>query len=701
MAMMMEAKSNGNSFESPMPTLCPAAKGSLLCFCRGEVVEMLAHYGWLMIYGNVDHPLAGKHGGHVYVSKRDIKCDRPLEAGEVVTFYLYEDSMGLGAEVCRAEQSKFAAMGPGYGSEWQAGAQRNGFANTSWSKSQHKWHQAPNHVHSQDALQTKIIYYMPVQLMTAQRGMTALACNVMSAATDGGSNMGASAVSPGTQNFTPDCPQECTSISANMPKLVEGELPSLGSAGHADGTCKRCAFYPKGRCQNGVNCTHCHFEHSTRLRQRKRNQKVTRATLQGIQVDEHHNTEGERRNETDAESTCVSESATCVLASSASLSEEYQQDEVSESDFDAESSGSSQRMQEFGVAAGSGHDEVKDVSSQGYATDNETRAPSVSSFDDEDSALDCHVSSEQSEKMDMSPRSGPPSPKPHGKKAVVAESLPSLNSGDAQQKPVLTNAICEDGPLAPSPTSWSAQQRLRKADRFNVEANKQEIVRAARALLNKLTKDRFDPLCEQILALPVSTHEHLDALATEIFEKATTQHGFRSLYIELCVRLDTHFAGQDTSIGGKAFRKSLANGCQASFERNLQPVDEDLFVGLTSDERFEVETKFKTRRLGNMKFIGELLSTKLLAPKLMLPIMHELLTGSESSLESLIAFLVVVAPIFDQPSSVYAAPMRQVFAKLRTKMTDNTIASRMRFQLRNLFDARARGWDSHHSKSPC
>ena len=47
----------------------------------------------------------------------------------------------------------------------------------------------------------------------------------------------------------------------------------------------------------------------------------------------------------------------------------------------------------------------------------------------------------------------------------------------------------------------------------------------ARALLNKLTHERFEALCRQILGLPLSTTEHLIALAAEIFEIATTQDG--------------------------------------------------------------------------------------------------------------------------------------------------------------------------------
>jgi hypothetical protein len=39
------------------------------------------------------------------------------------------------------------------------------------------------------------------------------------------------------------------------------DLPSIGSIAHAAGDCKRCNFFAKGRCQNGKDCTFCHFPH--------------------------------------------------------------------------------------------------------------------------------------------------------------------------------------------------------------------------------------------------------------------------------------------------------------------------------------------------------------------------------------------------------------------------------------------------------
>merc|ERR1712054_488212 len=116
------------------------------------------------------------------------------------------------------------------------------------------------------------------------------------------------------------------------------------------------------------------------------------------------------------------------------------------------------------------------------------------------------------------------------------------------------------------------------------EGSSVEIARAGRAILNKLTEERFETLCTQLLALTITTTEQLSVVVAEIFEKATTQHGFRKLYTELCVRFDVHFSKQSGSIGGAAFRKSLVGECQDTFERSLQPPDVALFEGLDDDE---------------------------------------------------------------------------------------------------------------------
>lgn len=113
-----ESKQEANTKE----IIKPARRGSLLRSCQGEVLKMLSNYGWLMVYGTIDHPSAEKHGGDVYIHKDDIMDGEELSSGDIVTFFLYADEQGLGAEMVRVEQkapvSKFNAQAapfvPGY-----------------------------------------------------------------------------------------------------------------------------------------------------------------------------------------------------------------------------------------------------------------------------------------------------------------------------------------------------------------------------------------------------------------------------------------------------------------------------------------------------------------------------------------------------------------------------------------------------------
>lgn len=60
-------------------------------------------------------------------------------------------------------------------------------------------------------------------------------------------------------------------ISRAVPAAPPGVLhPSLGSEGHALGTCTPCCFFPRGRCANGYACMFCHYDHEKRKRKSKR-----------------------------------------------------------------------------------------------------------------------------------------------------------------------------------------------------------------------------------------------------------------------------------------------------------------------------------------------------------------------------------------------------------------------------------------------
>uniref|UniRef100_A0A7S4R696 C3H1-type domain-containing protein n=1 Tax=Alexandrium monilatum TaxID=311494 RepID=A0A7S4R696_9DINO len=65
----------------------------------------------------------------------------------------------------------------------------------------------------------------------------------------------------------------------NRPALGNAEMPSVGSAGHAQGSCKPCAFFHTVGCTSGLACQFCHLcEAGERKRRRKEKLDARRAS---------------------------------------------------------------------------------------------------------------------------------------------------------------------------------------------------------------------------------------------------------------------------------------------------------------------------------------------------------------------------------------------------------------------------------------
>eukprot|EP00933_Yihiella_yeosuensis_P017411 TRINITY_DN1454_c1_g1_i1.p1 TRINITY_DN1454_c1_g1~~TRINITY_DN1454_c1_g1_i1.p1 ORF type:complete len:330 (-),score=107.72 TRINITY_DN1454_c1_g1_i1:85-1074(-) len=62
----------------------------------GEVIEWKGKFGWVKPDVDVDHPAAKRRDGKIYVSQKDVSGD--MAAGARVTFSIYEDESGLGAQ---------------------------------------------------------------------------------------------------------------------------------------------------------------------------------------------------------------------------------------------------------------------------------------------------------------------------------------------------------------------------------------------------------------------------------------------------------------------------------------------------------------------------------------------------------------------------------------------------------------------------
>merc|ERR1719487_1610605 len=90
--------------------------------------------------------------------------------------------------------------------------------------------------------------------------------------------------------------------------------------------------------------------------------------------------------------------------------------------------------------------------------------------------------------------------------------------------------------------------------------------------------------------------------------------------------------------GGGNFKRILLNECQVSFEENLKPVAN--VQSLQAHDRQQVEKLHKRRMLGNIIFVGALLERKMLASRILISVVGELVVEpTAASLECLAVFL--------------------------------------------------------------
>lgn len=616
---------------------------------------------------------------------------------------------------------------------------------------------------------------------------------------------------------------------AAFSEVVGLELPSIGSKDHAIGECKRCAFYFKGRCRNGKDCSHCHLPHDET--RRRRNRKKTKASADT--VEDNNDYEGDLEDDIDeftkppaaqvhsskalllgtpvhlpaqishegfngmlafgsvtpelqpqvgsatSQKQCCAvgtdssmkadneeEDQTCNVHSEAfsslwSLTEKTScsahakaestnsdvqsinsDDEVSQlEEMEAEVA----RLEEEALAAEREAQQIlekamvakkqrveepkaasvpaseltnnaavpKDEKARN-AEEGETTASSEESRSDTSGSTEHDFSSNCSDKSDpISSDSDSASPReeafsqrqeqqPHQTHKQISDAVRS-----PIRSPLWPSCLPVPGPVESQMTkmaslsagepqkekvSWAALARARRraAEASAAEDPEVAVVRQARGILNKLTDTNFETLYKQLVGCGICSATQLEALITEIFDKATAQHGFLPMYVELCERLNGHF--EKHPIEGADFRKVLVGACQRTFEKTLrcQPeVDKDL----SYEDRYEIELKFKTRMLGNLRFVGELLVRKLLAGKVLLAVSEELLSvGDGAAIEAAATLLKVAGPSFDRKSWVFVPRLHAIFSMLRCLSKDKAIPMRVRCILKDLLELRDAGW---------
>jgi len=258
-----------------------------------------------------------------------------------------------------------------------------------------------------------------------------------------------------------------------------------------------------------------------------------------------------------------------------------------------------------------------------------------------------------------------------------------------------SNTVEPSSGLQVSGSSWAAQQRLRRAggvaDSLEAAADA-DVVRKVKSLLNKLSVEKFPQLSKQLLEVGFTSVRQVSILITEIFEKATTQHHYIDMYTDLCELMNDFFGNHAISMDPKfAFKRLLLNECQRTFEANLVPPPG--LEKLDPEDRQLAEIRYKTRMLGCIRFVGALLSRQMLASKVLISIVQDLMFDpTPEALETLAALLTVSGKVFDTRDWAYHEQLCAIFSRLKEVAKGKACCTRVRCIIQDLLDLRACGW---------
>ncbi|KAF9204654.1 hypothetical protein BGZ59_000938 [Podila verticillata] len=283
------------------------------------------------------------------------------------------------------------------------------------------------------------------------------------------------------------------------------------------------------------------------------------------------------------------------------------------------------------------------------------------------------------------------------------------------QDPQLTIPIEDIVPLEKTDNAWTPNINASKAPvAISAEEplTQEQVARKVKGLLNKLTLEKFDSISDKVIDIANLSTKEADGTTLKhciqiIFEKATDEPNFGSVYARLCQKLmdkvsdDVKDNTVQGSTGGKLFRKYLLHRCQEEFVKGWKDkataggasLNDKDGPDLMSDEYY-IMMKAKRQGLGLIHFIGELFKLQMLTEKIMHECVKKLLANvkdpEEEETEGLCKLMTTVGLQLDRPEA--KAHMDVYFARM-TELTRNLkLASRIRFMVQDVIDLRANKW---------
>lgn len=254
------------------------------------------------------------------------------------------------------------------------------------------------------------------------------------------------------------------------------------------------------------------------------------------------------------------------------------------------------------------------------------------------------------------------------------------------------------------------------------------ILRKIRGVLNKITPEKFEPLCQEIINIGIYSPALLNGIAVLIYEKAVDEHRYSSLYANLCRRLwfeapnfdkfaqPAKYQPTSTSLTSQpvpsqksdTFRRFLIAKLQEKFETRYKKLNiYESKENLTTDEE-EQRAKAKHHVLGNIKFIGELYRLDFLHEKILHNCIKELIKNKSSSptssndfsrdLECLCQIMNTCGRKLDHErakslTNQYFQRMKYLYEK------KDALPPRIRFMLQDVIDLRSSNWTPRHPQN--
>jgi translation initiation factor 4G len=235
------------------------------------------------------------------------------------------------------------------------------------------------------------------------------------------------------------------------------------------------------------------------------------------------------------------------------------------------------------------------------------------------------------------------------------------------------------------------------------------VEKKVKALLNKLTLEKFDSISDQIVAWANKSENETDGATLTlvirlVFDKATDEATWSGMYARLCRKMmeqiSTHVTDENVRdregkpvVGGQLFRQYLLSRCQADFERGWsarETLEEQQSAAAAasgaapgeivfSDEYYALQ-KAKRRGLGLVKFIGELFKLQMLTERIMHRCILKLLDEpAEEDIESVCQLLKTVGAALSGPKG--RETMDMYFGKMIELSQDPSVSQRIRFML--------------------